>query len=188
MPGDVHIGWVMYEYIRTASTESSRSAPWRARMLVRPGATPQPGTIRDPAATARSCIVELLERLRVVRPEVDQVDPGDDRGIGDLDVLAHVGRVQDHVRVGERGTPARTHRRRRRAPRVPARRACATGQPRRPAGCPRRSPRDRSARPDPRPPPNPSRPNHRARAPGSPRHLAYHCVGAPTTIGSSGRP
>ena len=74
MPGDVHIGWVMYEYSRTASTRSSRSAPCRARMLVSPGATPQPGTMRQPARLGGVVPIELLERLRVVRAEVDQVD------------------------------------------------------------------------------------------------------------------
>ena len=45
--------------------------------------------------------VELLERLRVVRTEVDQVDAGRDGRIGDPDVVAHVGRVEDDLGPSE---------------------------------------------------------------------------------------
>ena len=40
----------------------------------------------DPAAGRLGRVVplELLERLRVVRAEVDEVDAGGDRGVGDL--------------------------------------------------------------------------------------------------------
>jgi hypothetical protein len=55
MPGDVQSGWLMYEYSPMVSTLSRASAPSRARMLVRPGATPQPGTMRQPATVAAAC-------------------------------------------------------------------------------------------------------------------------------------
>ena len=158
----------MYEYIRIASTRSSRSAPSRARTFVSPGATPQPGTIRQPAATAASCRSSCSQRLRVVRAEVDEVDAGRDRGVGDGHVVAHVGRVEHDVGRRPGPPPATRDRRRRRwttrsgAPSSPQQRGRGIGP----------DVADRhlvigARRPDRRPPPIPSRPTRRGPGSGS---------------------
>ena len=63
-----------------------------------------PAARHDPAAGRRGRVVpfELLKGLRVVRPEVHEVDAGGDRGVGHRHVVAHVGGVEDDVRAGHR--------------------------------------------------------------------------------------
>ena len=59
----------------------------------------------DPTAGGDRGVVafELGQRLRVVGPEVDEVDARRDRGVRDRYVVAHIGRVEDDLRAGERG-------------------------------------------------------------------------------------
>ena len=101
MPGDVHIGWVMYEYIRIASTRVEPVGAEPGEDVGQAGRHAAAGD--DPAAGRHGGVVarELLERLRVVRAEVDEVDAGRDRGIGDRHVLAHVGGVEDDLGAGQ---------------------------------------------------------------------------------------
>ena len=107
MPGEVHIGWVMYEYIRTASTHVQPVCAVAGQDVRQTGRDTATGD--DPAAGRDRALVplELLERLRVVRPEVDEVDAGGDRSVGDRDVVAHVGRVEDDIGAGEGGRQRR---------------------------------------------------------------------------------
>ena len=76
-------------------------------MFVRPG---RDAAARDDPRAGRlggGVPVKLLERLRVVGPEVDQVDAGRDGRIGDPDVVAHVGRIEDDLGLGEGGRQRR---------------------------------------------------------------------------------
>ena len=60
-------------------------------------------TRHDPApgGDGERVALQLLERLGVVGPEIDEMGAGGDRRVGHPDVVAHVRRVQDDIRVGD---------------------------------------------------------------------------------------
>ncbi len=131
--------------------------------------------------------VELLEGLRVVRAEIDEVDAGGDRGVGDPDVVAHVGRVEDDLGVGEGRCE------RRRILDIDGDHAFRCAEPAQQGGggrWPDVADRDLVIGPldeiGDRRRPHLARPaeDQDAAHPA----VAHQCVGAPTAIGSSGRP